>query len=326
MVGTANYISFHEDDLDHAKADVGRDGSTTRLDMVDRRTPYDVRFDGVEFGAVSVVRYRSGAAVRTGTSDLQTCFSVDLPDTGVKQVEHRSESTEAFPGRAVICQDVGDVSMTIGDGYSAYTVRIDRDALDDTLLELLGHSPGHPLDPEAGMDLRAPAGMRWARLVQLLCAAAEARSPVLRNPLVAAPLHDAVVEGLLAAADHRDRAEMERPVHSWCLEPVHRTTETMHDQPEYPFTPALLARASGVSERSLYEGFLRHVGWPPMTYLRRVRLERAYHDLRDGSDDETSVDGVAGRWGFDDPGRFTEDDGRVYGRSPAETLHVGRTG
>jgi transcriptional regulator GlxA family with amidase domain len=119
---------------------------------------------------------------------------------------------------------------------------------------------------------------------------------------------------------------MERPVHSWCLMPVHRTTEAMHDQPEYPFTPALLARASGVSERSLYEGFLRHVGWPPMTYLRRVRLERAYHDLRDGSDDETSVDGVAGRWGFDDLGRFTEDYGRVYGRSPAETLRAGRAG
>jgi AraC-like DNA-binding protein len=326
MVGTANYISFHESDLDHAKADVGRGGSATHLDMVERGTPYDVRFDGVSLGAVSVVRYRSAAAVRTGTSDLETCFSVDLPGAGVKQVEHRSESTEAFPGRAVICQDVGDVRMTIGDGYDAYTVRVDRDALDDTLLELLGHAPGHPLDPEASMDLRAPAGIRWARLVQLILAAADARSSSLRNPLFAAPLHDAVVEGLLAAADHRDRDEMERPVHSWCLGPVHRTTEAMHDQPEYPFTPALLARASGVGARSLYEGFLRHVGWSPMTYLRRVRLERAHHDLRDGSDDETSVDGVARRWGFDDVGRFSSDYGRVYGRPAAETLRAGSAG
>jgi transcriptional regulator GlxA family with amidase domain len=145
---------------------------------------------------------------------------------------------------------------------------------------------------------------------------------MLANPLVAAQLHDAVVEGLLAAADHRDRDEMERPVRSWCLGPVHRATEAMHDRPEFPFTPASLARTTGVSERCLHEGFVRHVGWPPMTYLRRVRLERVRDDLRAAEQAETTVVEVAHRWGFD-PDRFAGAYERAYGQTPAQTLRAG---
>jgi transcriptional regulator GlxA family with amidase domain len=78
-----------------------------------------------------------------------------------------------------------------------------------------------------------------------------------------------------------------------------------------------------VGPRALREGFLRHVGWPPLTYLRRVRLERV-HELRDGSPDETSVTETASRWGFGDSDRFAEVYLRIYGRTPAETLRPGR--
>jgi AraC-like DNA-binding protein len=323
MAASAAFLSFQENDLDRAEADVGRGRSTTYLDVVERNAPYAVRFDGVVLGDVTVGRYRYAAAVRTGTADLQTCYTVDLPDAGVRQTEHRAATTEAFPGRGVICQPVGEVRMTVGDRYGSVTVRVDSDAVDDALRTLLDRTPGHPLDPRATVDLRMPAGARWARLVRVVCTAARAHSGMLDNPLVAAPLHDAVVGGLLAAADHRDREAMERPVPSWCLGPVHRATEVMHDRPQFPFTPALLGGMAGVGPRSLREGFVRHVGMPPMDYMRRVRLERVRDDLRDG-DETTSVAGVARCWGFGDLGRFTAAYTRTYGQAPDETLRPRR--
>ena len=114
--------------------------------------------------------------------------------------------------------------MTVGDWYGSLTVRVDSGAVDDALRALLDRTPGHPLDPEATIDLRMPAGARWARLVRAVCTAARAHSGLLGNPLVAAPLHDAVVGGLLAAADHRDREGMERPVPSSVVGAEHRAT------------------------------------------------------------------------------------------------------
>ena len=319
--GVRGFLSFQEYDLDRAEADVGRGRSTTYLDMVERDAPYAVRFDGVVLGDVTVGRYRYAAAIRTGTADLQTCYAVDLPDAGVRQTEHRAAVTEAFPGRGVICQPVGEIRMTVGDRYGSVTVRLDSGAVDDALRTLLDRAPGHALDPEATVDLRTPAGARWARLVRAVCTAARAHRGLLGNPLVAAPLHDAVVGGLLAAADHRDREGMERPVRSWCLGPVHRATEAMHDRPQFPFTPALLAEMTGVSPRHLHEGFVRHVGRPPMDYLRRVRLEQVRNDLRDG-DETTSVAEVVRRWAFGDLGRFTAAYARAYGPAPRETLRA----
>lgn len=97
----------------------------------------------------------------------------------------------------------------------------------------------------------------------------------------------------------------------------------MHDRPRFPFTPALLAEMTGVSPRSLHEGFVRLVGLPPMDYLRRVRLEQVRDDLRDG-DETTSVPGGGAPLGFGNVGWFTAVYARAYGRTPREALRARR--
>lgn len=53
-VGPAEFFSFRERDLDGAKAAVGQDFFTTSMDLLDRTTSYDFRFDGVVLGALAV--------------------------------------------------------------------------------------------------------------------------------------------------------------------------------------------------------------------------------------------------------------------------------
>lgn len=195
------HISYHDRDLDRAAAEGVHGLATDSVEMLDRESSYDVRGAEVVLGPLSAGRFQCAAAIRATASDIQTCYAVDLPGVGVRQTEHRSASTEAFRGRGVICQPVGDVGMRLGDGHSCVTVRIDREALEAALLELLDRAPGHPPDPQPSVNLRAPAGARWAGLVRLVVAAA--RSGALADPLVAAPLRDAVVRGMLVAAERR---------------------------------------------------------------------------------------------------------------------------
>ena len=56
MAASAAFLSFQENDLDRAEADVGRGRSTTYLDVVERNAPYAVRFDCVVLGDVTVGR------------------------------------------------------------------------------------------------------------------------------------------------------------------------------------------------------------------------------------------------------------------------------
>jgi transcriptional regulator GlxA family with amidase domain len=84
-----------------------------------------------------------------------------------------------------------------------------------------------------------------------------------------------------------------------------------------------LARAAGVSARTLYRAFARHRGAPPITHLRRSRLERVRRRLLEGAPGET-VTSVAQDWGFSHLGRFAVFYRQCFGERPSETLRRAR--
>jgi AraC-like DNA-binding protein len=146
------------------------------------------------------------------------------------------------------------------------------------------------------------------------------RHTALTNPLIAAPLHEAVLTGLLQAADHRDRETLEHSVRAWGIAPVHRAIDAMHTYPDHPFTLTGLAQIAGCSVRSLQEGFRRYVGLTPLQYLRQVRPRTRPHDLTNADLAHSSVTDIASHWGFTHLGRFATTYRAKYGRAPSQTL------
>lgn len=80
-----------------------------------------------------------------------------------------------------------------------------------------------------------------------------------------------------------------------------------------------LARAAGVSPRTLCREFARQCGAPPITHLRRERLEGARRHLLRARSGET-VTSVALDWGFVHLGRFAAAYARRFGERPSVTL------
>lgn len=89
-----------------------------------------------------------------------------------------------------------------------------------------------------------------------------------------------------------------------------------------PVSLAQIAAATHVTPRTLQLAFRRRLGTTPTEYLRRVRLDRAHHDLL-AADPAASegVTAIARRWGFLNMGRFAARYRQVYGRSPREALY-----
>ena len=67
--------------------------------------------------------------------------------------------------------------------------------------------------------------------------------------------------------------------------------------------------------------FRRHLDTTPIEYLRRVRLDRAHHDLIAADPARVTVTAIAVRWGFPSPSRFAARYRQAYGISPSHTLH-----
>ncbi|UXA08400.1 helix-turn-helix transcriptional regulator [Mycobacterium sp. SMC-2] len=84
-----------------------------------------------------------------------------------------------------------------------------------------------------------------------------------------------------------------------------------------------VAAAVHLTPRAVQYLFRRQLGSTPTEYIRRVRLNRAHHELLTGAPSNTTVTEIAQRWGFAHTGRFAVVYRQTYGQSPHTTLrHV----
>jgi transcriptional regulator GlxA family with amidase domain len=171
-------------------------------------------------------------------------------------------------------------------------------------------------------------GASWARLIRLLAVGARDQAALAHHPLIGGQFEEAVVDGLLLATGHPYRDQLARPPAARPVPGAIRAAprairiavDALQAEPGRPWTAARLADVAGISLRSLQEGFHRHVGSPPMAYLRGVRLARAHEALTHADPDRTTVAAIAYRWGFAHLGRFAAVYRTRYGVMPSVTL------
>ncbi|WP_435208373.1 AraC family transcriptional regulator [Micromonospora sp. bgisy143] len=103
---------------------------------------------------------------------------------------------------------------------------------------------------------------------------------------------------------------------------VRRAVAFMEENADRDISAADIATAAAVSLRAVQLAFRRHLGTTPMAYLRRIRLDRAHHDLIRADPRQETVSAIASRWGFVSHSRFTARYHASYGVPPRETLHA----
>jgi AraC-like DNA-binding protein len=198
--------------------------------------------------------------------------------------------------------------------------KIERTALEEELAGLLGHPVEGPIDLPPAIALTAGPSQSWSRLVRLLRDELDYEQSLLYQPLIAEQLRSCVLSGLLLSVPHKYHDELIGPAAAGPPRAIRRAVEAIHDEPERSFSVTDLARIANMSVRSLQEGFRRHVGSAPMTYLQSVRLDRAHESLRRADPTRLTVSAVAHRWGFAHLGRFASAYRLRFGESPSETL------
>jgi AraC-like DNA-binding protein len=313
--------SFRTTDVDRARRMIEEQFYANFLDVLSGPRRFEARFDFLQCGSLTVGALSCGADVRIRMGELGA-YHVNVPLSGhMRWRQGRRTVDLATPERAAVFQPVGDAAADLWSAdCRVLAVKIEQGTLDRQLEQLLGRPAGTPVAFAPDFDTAAGPGRGWVRLVRALAEARPENADLLAQPLVAAPLQEALVNGLLLAAGHGHRDELTRPAHPLRPAPVKRAVDAIHERPEFPFTAAALAAEARVGVRWLQEAFRRYVGVSPMMYLRDVRLARVHEELRAGAPDQVSVSEIAHRWGFGHLGRFAEQYRARFGELPSQTL------
>lgn len=210
-----------------------------------------------------------------------------------------------------------------------YTAQLQHGRLDtcvlglDLLARVAATAPGRRPDP-----------IRFTRLEPRSTAIADqfwsARSTIadlLADPVAAAsPLVVANAANLLAAltlATFPNTTMVDPTIedrHDAHPDTVHRAIGFIEANPDRDISAADIAAAAFVTIRAVQLAFHRHLDTTPMRYLRRVRLDRAHHDLIAADPTRATVTDIAVQWGFANPSRFAAYYRAVYGVPPSDTL------
>ena len=292
------------------------------LGAVDHRKSLSVTKRAASLGPLTVLDLAFGVDTWIRCNEQRPYYQVNVMATGQMDLLQNGSVVVYEPGRAHMClpeQEFIVPRCTAGSRMIA--LRINRNAVEEALSEALGRqlTTQIPFKPSI-ITTQGPA-RTWMHMLSVLTREIFRPESALAQPLVASPFVEGVIHALLLAGDHPYREALGAQEKFVAPQTIRAAVDMIEADPHLPLTVASLANQCHISQRALQQGFARHLGMSPMTYLRQVRLRRAHQDLLTSDPSVDTVAGIAKRWGYTNPGRFAAAHAAQYGETPAETLH-----
>jgi len=286
----------------------------------DSRTSFACRTGQVRLGSVGLLADRFEGAFRVWTADdRDDLLMMTLPirnGRGMVAVD-RDEHRLAAGQWGVIGTPMRPHAFALDSGYEALQVAFSRTDLQATASALAGLDSPPYLEFEPSIQLDSGGGGALNRFIQFVVSEVDAERGLLHSPLVVARCAEAITTQLLTGLPHKHHALLTRPGRSDELRAVRKAAEYLEAHAEQPITVADVARAVGVSVRTLQASFRKHRGTSPMTFLRDRRLDLARRRLVTAP--WPSITDIALACGFDHLGRFSHLYRQRFGESPSTT-------
>jgi AraC-like DNA-binding protein len=183
--------------------------------------------------------------------------------------------------------------------------------------------PATDLRFEAITPVSAERQAMWASTAKFVCAELASSGSTEISPLMAHELTRMAAAAMLETFPNNAMTTQYVAGPGW-VPPlvVRRAAAFIEAHADQPVTLADIAAAAGVTGRALQDAFCRYYDATPVGYLRTVRLERAYTELRNAEVAAgVTIAAVARRWGWTSLSQFEVTYQRRFGEPPSRTLH-----
>jgi AraC-like DNA-binding protein len=271
-------------------------------------------------GAVTLSEIAVGSDFSIDGGEVCESYRVLVVQSGRIECVHRGLSVIGGPGSAAVYAPEGLAAARWAAGTRVTCLKINRAAVDDALSNAVGRQVSAHPDFTPLLPISTAPTRSWINMVALFSDQFFRSDSVVNQPLVGLPFVDSLVRGFLLAAEHPYRQVLTGNERLIAPPAIRAAVEIIEEEAHLPLTLSSIANRSHISVRALQQGFQRHLGTSPMTYLRDVRLRRAHQALLESDPETATVASVAYRWGFSNLGRFAAAHAARYREPPAKTL------
>ena len=275
---------------------------------------------GGRMGPVTLQDVVLGADTSIDCGDKCSTYRVFLVRSGRAAGKHRGLPAGGGAGTAAVYVPEGLSGLQWDAGTEILLFKMARHAVEDALGDALGRQLTSQLDFAPLMPTNAAPTRNWINMLVLFAEQFFHPDGLLNRPMAGMPFVDSLVRGFLLAAEHPHRAALTRDERPFRPRAIRTAVDVIEAEAHLPLTLSSIAARSQVSVRSLQQGFRRHLGMSPMSYLREVRLRRAHQTLIESDPSTVTVASVAYDWGFTNLSRFAAVHAARYREPPAKTL------
>lgn len=315
--------SFTTSDVDEARAICNQVFYECRIEPGETSSnPYWFDMTVEAAGPMTLALIGHGSEIHAWVGGPDLTYTVGFPLEDTFPFQFGRETVAANSTTAAVATPTSTFSYR---GFRTGTERlfalaIHRDSIETHMGRLLGGDPVGTINLAPSLDLRSGPGAQWRQFTSSLILGLQSPSSLVSNPLMAAQFSEVVMTGLLLAADHQFRDELDawtRPVPPIA---VRRAQAIIEGRAHEALTVSAIAAEVGCSVRALQNGYRTHLNMTPQEHLGIVRLDRAHGMLRAADPRTTSVAAIMTVCGFRHRGRFAADYHKLYGVPPHVTL------
>jgi AraC-like DNA-binding protein len=271
-------------------------------------------------GPVSIQDAVFDADTSIDCGELCSTYRVFLVRSGRAGGAHRGLPAGGRAGTAAVYAPEGLSALQWDASTEILLFKMNRYAVEDALSDGLGRQLTSQPDFEPLLPIHTASARSWLNMLVLFAEQFFHPDGLIHQPLVGMPFVDSLIRGFLVAAEHSQRDALLGRDASTTPRAVRAAIDVIEAEAHLPLTLSSIAARSQVSVRSLQQGFKRHLGMSPMSYLREVRLRRAHRTLLESDPSVVTVASVAYDWGFTNLGRFAAAHAGRYNEPPAKTL------
>ncbi len=310
---------FHSHDADEAQEIVSNVYCDHKL-TPDRVGKVDALHNRTNLAGISLNYMEYGADVAVEPGYLENFFLFQLP----------------IEGQALICTNNDEFTTSMGTSSainpSEYTrmrwsadckkllVQVKKEAMEERLSRILMRPIDKPIlfIHEVVGDNNAHAQNWWRQVWNLVNELDHDLDP-WRSHFLLEDLERNLLTSLLFSFNHNYLDQLKSRESTAAPKHVKQAEDFIIAHLKDHISIDDLTELTGVSSRSIYNGFQSFRGTTPMKFILEMRLAKVREDLRIGCPEKNVTD-IATRWGFTQLGRFSVAYKKVYGESPSKTL------
>ncbi|PCI53948.1 MAG: hypothetical protein COB36_11245 [Alphaproteobacteria bacterium] len=281
--------------------------------------PLDACHNRVRLSALSINYMQYGTDICVEPGFLDRFFLFQLPLEGTAQITSGTKNFTTTVGMSSTINPTDYTKMHWSKDCKKLMVQVQVEAMEIRLSRLLMRPIEKPILFDQCITANNEPANDWWRQIKHLASDLDNGMNPWRSSHILEDMERHLLTNLLYSFNHNYIDELMAQEIQAAPRYVKMAEDYIHDHLKEPMSIDDLVKITGVSQRSIFEGFRSFRGKTPMKYVLQLRLEKVRKELLN-SGPERSVTDIALKWGFSQLGRFSVSYKKVYGESPSDTL------